>query len=61
MVGNLLLRGMIAGMIAGILVFAFARVFGEPLVDFQGVLRGVPLILSGEGAAASAAAAARGE
>lgn len=33
MVGNLLLRGMIAGMIAGILVFAFARVFGEPLVD----------------------------
>lgn len=34
---------------------------GEPLADFQGVLRGVPLILSGEGAAASAAAAARGE
>jgi circadian clock protein KaiC len=34
---------------------------GEPLVDFQGVLRGVPLILSGEGTAASAAAAARGE
>ncbi|MGM4911695.1 CbtA family protein [Rhizobium sp. 768_B6_N1_8] len=33
MVGNLLLRGMIAGLIAGILVFAFARVFGEPLVD----------------------------
>jgi len=35
--------------------------FGEPLVDFQGVLRGVPLILSGEGAPASASAAARGE
>lgn len=33
MVGNLLLRGMVAGVIAGILVFAFARVFGEPLVD----------------------------
>ncbi|MBB3595613.1 hypothetical protein FHX08_006025 [Rhizobium sp. BK529] len=33
MVGNLLLRGMIAGAIAGILVFAFARFFGEPLVD----------------------------
>jgi hypothetical protein len=33
MVGNLLLRGMVAGVIAGILVFAFARFFGEPLVD----------------------------
>jgi len=33
MVGNLLLRGMVAGLIAGILVFAFARFFGEPLVD----------------------------
>lgn len=33
MVGNLLLRGMIAGVIAGILVFVFARFFGEPLVD----------------------------
>jgi hypothetical protein len=33
MVGNLLLRGMIAGAIAGILIFAFARLFGEPLVD----------------------------
>ena len=33
MVGNLLLRGMLAGLIAGILVFAFAHVFGEPLVD----------------------------
>ena len=28
MVGNLLLRGMVAGVIAGILVFAFARFFG---------------------------------
>lgn len=33
MVGNLLLRGMIAGVLAGLLVFAFARTFGEPLVD----------------------------
>ena len=33
MVGNLLLRGMLAGLIAGILVFAFAHVFGEPLID----------------------------
>ncbi|RWX09596.1 hypothetical protein EHI42_27145 [Rhizobium hidalgonense] len=33
MVGNLLLRGMLAGLIAGILVFAFAHTFGEPLVD----------------------------
>jgi predicted cobalt transporter CbtA len=33
MVGNLLLRGMFAGLIAGVLVFAFAHTFGEPLVD----------------------------
>jgi hypothetical protein len=33
MVGNLLLRGMLAGLMAGILVFAFAHSFGEPLVD----------------------------
>ncbi|MDE1997219.1 MAG: CbtA family protein [Rhizobiaceae bacterium] len=33
MVGNLLLRGMIVGVLAGLLVFAFARTFGEPLVD----------------------------
>ncbi|CAN7450841.1 CbtA family protein [Rhizobium sp. LjRoot258] len=33
MVGNLLLRGMLAGLIAGVLVFAFAHTFGEPLVD----------------------------
>ncbi|WP_267555578.1 CbtA family protein [Rhizobium rhizogenes] len=34
MVGRLLLRGMIVGALAGILVFAFARTFGEPLVDW---------------------------
>lgn len=33
MVGKLLLRGMIVGLIAGILAFAFARVYGEPQVD----------------------------
>jgi len=34
MVGRLLLRGMIVGALAGILVFAFAHTFGEPLVDW---------------------------
>lgn len=33
MVGKLLLRGMLAGLISGVLVFAFAHTFGEPLVD----------------------------
>lgn len=33
MTGRLLLRGMLAGGISGILVFLFARFFGEPLVD----------------------------
>lgn len=33
MVGKLLLRGMFAGVLAGLLVFAFAHTFGEPLVD----------------------------
>lgn len=33
MVGRLLLRGMLVGLIAGILTFAFARVYGEPQVD----------------------------
>ncbi|MDM9626112.1 CbtA family protein [Rhizobium sp. S152] len=33
MVGKLLLRGMLAGLIAGVLMFAFAHTFGEPLVD----------------------------
>jgi Probable cobalt transporter subunit (CbtA) len=31
--GNLLLRGMLAGLIAGFLAFGFAKVFGEPQVD----------------------------
>jgi hypothetical protein len=33
MVGNLLLRGMLVGVCAGLLAFAFARTFGEPQVD----------------------------
>jgi hypothetical protein len=33
MVGKLLLRGMLVGLVAGILAFAFARVYGEPQVD----------------------------
>ena len=33
MVGGLLLRGMLAGIIAGLLAFGFARVFGEPQVE----------------------------
>ena len=33
MVGNLLLRGMLVGVFAGLLAFGFARVFGEPQVD----------------------------
>lgn len=34
MVGNLLLRGMIVGVIAGLLAFPLARIFGEPQVDW---------------------------
>lgn len=33
MVGDLLLRGMLAGIIAGFLAFGFAKIFGEPQVD----------------------------
>lgn len=33
MVGHLLLRGMLAGVLAGLLAFGFARVWGEPPVD----------------------------
>lgn len=33
MVGKLLVRGMLAGIAAGLLTFAFARVVGEPQVD----------------------------
>lgn len=30
---NLLLRGMLAGLVAGLLAFGFAKVFGEPQID----------------------------
>ncbi|WP_213875101.1 CbtA family protein [Pseudomonas sp. dw_358] len=33
MTGRLLVRGMLVGLIAGILAFGFAKVFGEPQVD----------------------------
>ncbi|CDF84852.1 hypothetical protein PKB_3509 [Pseudomonas knackmussii B13] len=33
MTGKLLLRGMLVGILAGLLAFGFARVFGEPEVD----------------------------
>ena len=33
MVGKLLVRGMLAGIAAGLLTFAFARIAGEPQVD----------------------------
>jgi predicted cobalt transporter CbtA len=33
MVGRLLLRGMLVGVVAGLLAFGFAKVFGEPQVD----------------------------
>lgn len=33
MVGSLLLRGMLVGVLAGLLSFGFARVFGEPAVN----------------------------
>jgi len=32
-VGRLLLRGMLAGVVAGLLAFGFARVFGEPPIE----------------------------
>ncbi|WP_370677089.1 CbtA family protein [Pleomorphomonas sp. PLEO] len=34
MTGKLLLRGMIAGVVGGLMAFLFARLYGEPLVDF---------------------------
>ncbi len=33
MTGHLLLRGMVAGLLAGLIAFGFARVIGEPQVD----------------------------
>ena len=33
MVGKLLMRGMLAGIAAGLLTFGFAKIVGEPQVD----------------------------
>ena len=33
MVGALLLRGMLVGVVAGLLAFGFAEIFGEPQVE----------------------------
>src|SRR5471032_1151812 len=33
MTGQLLIRGMLVGLLAGILAFGFAKVFGEPQID----------------------------
>ncbi|KQZ94230.1 hypothetical protein ASD64_05025 [Mesorhizobium sp. Root157] len=33
MVGSLLLRGMLVGILAGLFAFGFARIFGEPQID----------------------------
>ena len=33
MMGRLILRGLLCGLVAGLLAFGFARAFGEPLVD----------------------------
>lgn len=35
MVANLLMRGMFAGVLAGLLAFGFARVYGEPYIDLS--------------------------
>ena len=34
MVKSLLIRGMIAGAIAGVLAFGFAQIFGEPEIEY---------------------------
>src|SRR5438105_1686035 len=33
MVGNLLIRGMLVGILAGLLAFGVAKIFGEPQID----------------------------
>jgi predicted cobalt transporter CbtA len=40
MVGRLLLHGMLVGVLAGLLAFGFARIFGEPQVDRAIALEG---------------------
>ena len=45
MIGKLLFKGMIAGILAGLVAFAFAHHFGEPQVDRAiGIEESWPLI-----------------
>jgi predicted cobalt transporter CbtA len=60
MVGSLLLRGMLVGVLAGLLAFGFARIFGEPQVDRAIALEGT-LGHSHEHGDHAAAATAGGE
>lgn len=48
MTGSLLLRGMIAGLIAAFLAFGFATLFGEPEVDYAIALEEQKAIAAGE-------------
>lgn len=48
MVGQLLLRGMIAGLVAGFLAFCFAYSYGEPEVDYAIGLEEQKAIAAGE-------------
>jgi predicted cobalt transporter CbtA len=51
MVRGLLVRGMLAGLAAGILAFAFGKIFGEPQIDkaiaLEGPSGGAPLVSRG--------------
>jgi hypothetical protein len=61
MVGRLLLRGMLVGVLAGLLAFGFARIFGEPQVDRAIALEGTLGHSHDHGDHAAAAPAGGGE
>lgn len=48
MIGRLLLRGMLVGIVAGLLAFGFAKVFGEPMVEQAIALEGMEAHEHGE-------------
>lgn len=48
MTGSLLLRGMIAGLIAAFVAFGFATIFGEPEVDYAIALEEQKAVAAGE-------------
>lgn len=50
MVGKLLLRGMLLGILAGLLAFGFARIFGEPQIDRAIALEEMAAQAAGEAA-----------